>query len=94
MNKTYTDEIFTFKNLIDNGLDVVILVNTSEGQKEFGLTYNNDTYKKYLILVRDYGKSCWDIIGEETNYKEAELCFITEVNRYKDLSYEEVDNSV
>lgn len=30
MNKTHTDEIFTFKNLIDNGLDIIIRVEDTE----------------------------------------------------------------
>lgn len=84
MNKTHSNEILAFKNLIDNGLDVIIRVK----DMEFRLTCYN---KKYLILIKECRETLWDKIGEETDYKEAELCFITEVNRYKDLSYEEVE---
>lgn len=94
INKIHTDEIFTFKNLIDNGLDIIIRVEDTE----FKLTRINKNSNffpdKFLILVKQDDEKAWDIIGEETDYKEAELCFITEVNRYKDLSYEEVDNNV
>lgn len=78
-----------FKKLVDNGLGIAIKVN----DMEFKLVYDKlqgTENKKYYILVRDDEHTSYDIIGEETVYEEAELCFVTEVSRYRDLSYREV----
>lgn len=82
------NKIFTFRYLVDKGLAVVIKVK----DMEFKLVYDKlqgTENKKYYILVKDNEQTSYDIIGEETDYDEAELCFITEITRYDDLSYEE-----
>jgi|GEM_PF-1519177 hypothetical protein len=89
-NKPHSDEILSFEEIVRSGLNISIKVDKTE----FLLTYNDKKQAmftdKFLILVRQSDEDSWDIIGEETDYKEAELCFITEVSRYRDLSYDEV----
>lgn len=74
-----------FKDLIDSGLSINITVEDAI----FSLVRVDFPEQKYYILSKTEDEETWDIIGEETSYKEAELCFVTEVSRYRDLSYED-----
>lgn len=74
------------EEMIKNGFNITAKVNDTE----FRLVYideNSEFFpKKFLVQTKQDDETAWDIIGEEEDFKEAELCFITEVMRYRDLS--------
>lgn len=75
-----------FKDLVDSGLSINITVEDAI----FSLVRVDFPEQKYYILSKTEDEEAWDVLGEETDYEEAKLCFITEVSIYRDLSYEEV----
>lgn len=74
-----------FKDLIHSGLSIEVTVEKTV----FCLARVDFPEKKYYILSRMENEETWDVLSEETDYKEAELCFCIEVSRYRDLSYED-----
>lgn len=79
-----------FEEIIKSGIDIKVRVR----DRDFSLIFIGEdtdlTSAGFLILTKTDDEKAWDIIGTESEYKEAELCFVTEVSRYRDLSYEEV----
>lgn len=91
-NKPHSDEILSFEEIVRSGLEIKVRVN----DRDFRLVHLGlDTEfcsSGFLIETKTDDEKSWDIIGTEKDFKEAELCFITEVSRYRDLSYDELED--
>lgn len=91
-NKPHSDKILSFEEIVRSGLDIKVRVK----DRDFRLVFIGEdtelTSSGFLILTKTDDEKAWDIIGTESEFKEAELCFVTEVSIYRDLSYDEVED--